>query len=83
MAAITLSKDQIDQLHTELNAAAKKAPAAAGAAPAAAAAIDFCSAWPAAKTALQAIATLYPAAGWAINIVIGIVDQIYNAKCKS
>jgi hypothetical protein len=76
MAAITLSKDQIDQLHTELNAAAKKAPAAA-------AAIDFCSAWPAAKTALQAIATLYPAAGWAINIVIGIVDQIYNAKCKS
>jgi len=80
MAAITLSQDQIQQLHAQLDAALKSSPAAA--APAAPVAIDFCTAWPGAKAALQAIATLYPAAGWAIGIVIAIVDQIYNARCK-
>jgi hypothetical protein len=84
MAAITLSQDQIQQLHAQLDAALKSSPAAAAtaAAPAAPVAIDFCSAWPGAKAALQAIATLYPAAGWAIGIVIAIVDQIYNSQCK-
>jgi hypothetical protein len=88
--APVLTPQALQQLRAQLDAAlAAPSPVPAAAKVGApGAALDFCSIWPTAKPVLQAIVAIIgfipglgTGAGAALNALIAVGDQVYNATC--
>jgi hypothetical protein len=81
------SAEALQQLRQHVDSVMAAPQPAAG--PQMAAQLDFCSVWPTAKPILQAVAGVIgfipgigTGAGPALNALISVGDQIFNATCK-